>query len=90
MLAFEERDDDVYVTRIEVRPDRQGQGIGTTVLRRLLEQGHEAGKAVSLHVFERNPAGELYRRLGFTVTGEADGRVSMRADPPPRRRSAKG
>ena len=90
VLAFEERDDDVYVTRIEIRPDRQGQGIGTAVLRRLLEQAHEAGKAVSLHVLERNPARELYRRLGFTVRGEADGRISMRADPRPRRRSSQG
>ena len=81
VLAFKERDDDVYVTRIGIRPDRQGQGIGTTVLRRLLEQAHEAGKAVSLHVFEINPAREPYRSLGFTTSSERDGRILMRATP---------
>lgn len=81
VVAFEEREDDVYVTRIEVRPDRQGQGIGTAVLQRLLDQTHEAGKAVSLHVFEINPARELYRRLGFTTSSERDGRLFMRAAP---------
>ncbi len=86
VLAFEEREDDVYVTRIEVRPDRQGQGIGTAVLQRLLDQAHEAGKAVSLHVFEINPARELYRRLGFTTSSERDGRLFMRAAPQLRRR----
>lgn len=81
VLAFEERDDDVYITRIEIRPDRQGQGIGTAVLQRLLDQAHEAGKAVSLHVFESNPARKLYRRLGFTVTSGDSGRLLMTATP---------
>ncbi len=81
VLAFEAREDDVYITRIEVRPDRQGHGIGTAVLRRLLDQAYDAGRTVSLHVFEITPARELYRRLGFTTSREPDGRLFMRAPP---------
>lgn len=81
VIAFEERAGDLYVTRMEVHPDRQNQGIGTAVLRQLLDRIHGAGNAVSLHVFEINPARELYQRLGFVVSSGHDGRLFMRATP---------
>lgn len=85
VVAFEDRAGEVYVTRIEVHPDRQNQGIGTVVMRQLLDQAHEAGKAVSLHVFEINPARGLYHRLGLITASAHEGRLFMRTPPQPRR-----
>ncbi len=85
VVAFEDRPGEVYVTRIEVHPDWQRQGVGTTVMLGLLDRAHRAGKAVCLHVFGSNPARELYRRLGFTVSSEDGDRLFMRATPRPSR-----
>lgn len=73
--------DQVYVTRIEVHPDAQNQGIGTAVLRQILQEAGEVGKAVSLHVFGINPARRLYERLGFRPLSGHDGRILMKAIP---------
>lgn len=59
-----------------VREDRRGRGLGTRLLRELLDRAHRAGFArISLSVEDGNPARRLYERLGFVaVPGrEADG-----------------
>lgn len=81
VLGLEDRDDEVYVTRIEVRPDWQNRGIGTAVMRNVLQQARDEDKTVSLHVFEINPARRLYRRLGFVTAEQHDDRILMKAIP---------
>lgn len=46
-------------------PAHRGNGLGTALLRDLLDEAAAAGKAVSIHVEKLNPAMRLYRRLGF-------------------------
>ncbi len=82
VLSFEDRGAEVYVSRIEVLPDWQNRGIGSAVLRGLLHDAGAAGKAVSLHVFSINPAVGLYRRLGFVVEDDRDGRLFMKWSSP--------
>lgn len=53
-------------------PEHRGQGLGTALMRDLLDEAGSAGKAVSIHVEKNNPAMGLYRRLGF-VTAEDKG-----------------
>lgn len=67
------------MTRIEVHPDSQDQGIGTAVMRQVLLEAGEAGKAVSLHVITINPGRRLYRRLGFKIVNESETRILMKA-----------
>jgi len=81
VLGLESHIDGIYVTRIEVRPDSQGQGIGSAVMRRILQEAGEAEQPVSLHVFAINPARSLYHRLGFVTLEEHQGRVLMKAIP---------
>ncbi|MFQ5522218.1 MAG: GNAT family N-acetyltransferase [Acidimicrobiia bacterium] len=68
VVAFESRDDEVYVSRIEVHPEQQNKGIGTAVMSELVDRAHGAGMAVALHLYAINPSLEFYRRLGFTVS----------------------
>jgi predicted N-acetyltransferase YhbS len=52
-----------------VRPERQGSGLGTAVLRPTLERLDREGARAALETsLERNVA--LYERLGFAVRAE--------------------
>ena len=57
---------------VAVRPESRGCGIGTELLRRLLQRADESYSRVSLSVSLRNPAVRLYGRFGFRSVG-ADG-----------------
>lgn len=46
-------------------PAHRGNGLGTALLRDLLDEAAAAGKAMTIHVEKFNPAMRLYRRLGF-------------------------
>lgn len=59
------RDHDLYLGRIEIRPDLQGSGIGTRVLRHLAAKAARNSKPLVLEVIDVNPARRLYERLGF-------------------------
>ncbi|MFI5694570.1 GNAT family N-acetyltransferase [Kribbella sp. NPDC051586] len=68
-----------YVSRIEIAPEVQDRGVGTALLRRLVERAKESGaSAVELHVLELNRARDLYERLGFEVVGEEPPKLRMR------------
>ncbi len=51
-------------------PHLQGSGIGTAVLRGLLERCDREGTPVRLNVLQGSPARRLYERHGFTVETE--------------------
>lgn len=61
-----------HVVDLAVVPSRRGQGLGTALLRRLLDDG-----PVTLEVAVTNPARRLYERLGFTVVGATDTDLSL-------------
>ena len=50
---------------VAVRPEARGGGIGTELLRRLLQRADASHARVSLSVSVLNPAIRLYERLGF-------------------------
>jgi ribosomal protein S18 acetylase RimI-like enzyme len=53
------------VIDIAFLPEHRGHGLGTAVMRDLMDEAGQAGKALSIHVEKFNPAMHLYRRLGF-------------------------
>lgn len=63
--------DEVHVNNVAVRPDFRGQRLGSTLLRRALEQGRLKGANVArLEVRAGNQAAQrLYERCGFEVDG---------------------
>lgn len=56
---------EIRVVDIALLPRHRRGGIGTALLRRVLDEGDAAGKPVSIHVEMFNPARGLYERLGF-------------------------
>lgn len=87
-LNLADQDGDVYVGLIEVAADFQRQGIGTRILRDVLDEAFKAGRGVRLSVLKVNTgARRLYQQLGFVdhpadVGVETDVRVHMRAHLP--------
>jgi ribosomal protein S18 acetylase RimI-like enzyme len=73
------RETEVLLKFIEVLPDYQNQGIGTAVIKSVLEEVHHTGQPVGLQVLKVNPARSLYERLGFLTTGQTATHYLMRA-----------
>lgn len=68
----------VFTSPIEMRlvdiallPEYRGRGIGEGLLRDLLDAAKAANKPVTLHVAKISRAASLYRRLGFSIAGDA-------------------
>jgi [ribosomal protein S18]-alanine N-acetyltransferase len=61
--------DELHINNLAVRPDFQGRGLGTALLRHVLECGATRGAdRATLEVRRSNaPARRLYERLGFEV-----------------------
>jgi ribosomal protein S18 acetylase RimI-like enzyme len=80
MIELERRPAELYVSNIQILPSFQGAGIGTAVLREVLNEARAMGVPAALQVLHANlRAQRLYERLGFRVTGSDDTHVRMRA-----------
>lgn len=63
--------DYVHVIDIALLPAWRGRGIGTALLRALMDEAAGAHRYVSIHVEINNPAQALYARLGFQEVSTA-------------------
>jgi len=84
VITIEEKQLGYILSNIELYPQYQGFGIGTRLIRALLEKAAERGLPVSLRVLKINPARQLYLRLGFEVIGETETHFWMRREGQPR------
>lgn len=64
-LLVDEWRDQIRLVDIALMPEWRRSGIGTMLVREVLERGAKAGKDVTIHVEGFNPALRLYERLGF-------------------------
>ena len=55
----------IHILDVTVLPEYRGQGVGTALLRRLMDEAGASGKAVTIHVEVFNPSLRLFERLGF-------------------------
>lgn len=65
-LYVDRRAEEIRIIDIALLPEARGAGIGGAIMRELLDEARDVGKAVTIHVERNNPALGLYRRLGFT------------------------
>ena len=63
-------EDEIRIMDIALLPEARGAGVGTQLLKDLLDEGARTGKRVSIHVERENPALRLYERLGFNFVSE--------------------
>lgn len=69
-LYLDEREKDFHIIDIALLPHARGQGIGTRILKTLIDRANASGKSVTIHVEMNNPAMNLYQRLGFQFVEE--------------------
>lgn len=82
VLVVEEKPDELYLGLIELLPDFQGRGIGSSILRRLKREAEDKGLPLGLRVLRTNePARRLYERLGFQVVEDEGHRFRMTYKP---------
>ena len=74
------KDDALFLGQLFVGSELRRQGIGTEVIKGLIEDAARASRAVTLGVVKTNPALRLYERLGFRTTHEDARKFYMRRD----------
>lgn len=72
-------DDNTPELAVAVHPDHAGRGVGTAVVRGVLDAARGLFPAVVLSVRAENPAKRLYEHLGFQVVREIVNRVGGRS-----------
>lgn len=68
---------EVRVVDITVLPEYRGGGIGSVVLKNLMEKAAQGNKIFALQVIKTNPAIRLYLRLGLEIVGENPAHYEM-------------
>ncbi len=62
---------EIYLAEIQIAKDYQRLGIGTNLIRSVIEQAQAHHQPLWLKVLKTNPAQSLYQRLGFTTVDES-------------------
>jgi ribosomal protein S18 acetylase RimI-like enzyme len=74
-------DDALFLAQLFVDTRFQRRGIGSRLMRILIEEAARENRAVTLGVVKTNPVRRLYERLGFRVTHEDQYKFYMRRQP---------
>jgi ribosomal protein S18 acetylase RimI-like enzyme len=80
LWQVEHREDCVFLTNIEILPEYQRRGIGTHLIRNLLDEASDKNLPLRLQVLKVNPAKQLYERLGLHLTGQTETHFLMSSD----------
>jgi len=75
---------------ITLLPAYRGRGLGSALLKALLQESAAEGRPVTLHVEQNNPARRLYERLGFEMVVDEGVYHLMLWVPPVASRGARG
>jgi ribosomal protein S18 acetylase RimI-like enzyme len=86
MIDVEYRPAEIYLSRIEIHPKHQGDGIGTRLISALIDEAEQNGQDLVLDVLTVNHRAQaLYQRLGMTEVarhGDNDIKITMRSARP--------
>jgi ribosomal protein S18 acetylase RimI-like enzyme len=73
--------EELRIVDIALLPAFRGRGIGTGLLRSLMEEADAADRPLTIHVEAGNPARSLYERLGFEVAEDRGVYLFLRRPP---------
>ena len=86
-LYVDRRGDEIRIIDIALLPEYRRAGVGSRLLRDLLDEAAAGGKPVRIHVEKFNPALRLYERLGFSIVDDRGVYWFMEWSPPGARTS---
>lgn len=76
-LSVQEHEDHIRLGEFYLLPQYQRQGIGTSLLRQVIERSSVLSVPVKLEYLKWNPVGSLYLRHGFEVVSENENHYFM-------------
>ena len=77
VLSVERLADHIKLDQLFILPSHQNRGIGTSILREIVQEARRARKPVRLRLLAVNPVRRLYEREGFRVTSTTPERIYM-------------
>jgi RimJ/RimL family protein N-acetyltransferase len=60
----------ICILDITILPEHRNKGIGTPLIKRLMDEAAEAGQPLTIYVESFNPSRRLFERLGFSKIEE--------------------
>jgi len=73
----ERKHDHWWLDEIALVPTERNRGLGSELVRAIMDAARAAGMPLRLNCLRANPARHMYDRLGFRVIAEEDARVRM-------------
>jgi ribosomal protein S18 acetylase RimI-like enzyme len=70
-----------HILDITMLPEHRCRGVGSTVLRGIMDEASRAGKPVTIYIENFNPALELFRHLDFHPVAEHGFQILLRWAP---------
>ena len=80
VTTFYEDDDTYVVGLIIIHPNYQNKGIATSIIKDYINKAKKDNKRIIIKTYKKNPARNLYERLGFKIYKEDDTHVYMDID----------
>jgi ribosomal protein S18 acetylase RimI-like enzyme len=78
-LEIEYRPGSMFICNLQIMPEAQGQGVGTSIIRACMDRARKTGDDISLQAFIVNHrAITFYGRLGFEVIGRSETHLKFR------------
>lgn len=78
VISIIDKDDKLFLSKIEILPTFQSKGIGSSLIKDILEKANLLKKNVTLQVLKVNKrAKSLYERLGFEILDENESHYFM-------------
>ena len=78
-LSYQDKIEALFLNKLHLHPEHQGQGYGTEIMGRLIRLAHIGRKPIELSVLTTNPkARKFYERLGFIALEAVAEKVRMR------------
>lgn len=81
MISVEQIENAVFLSKTYILPEYQGRGIGTQLIKSILDRAFDSGLPVMLQVLRVNPAERFFEHLGSVEAGETETHYLMKAMP---------
>lgn len=74
-------DQEIRIIDITLLPAERNAGIGTCLIKQLLDEANQSGKMTRIYVEEFNPSLHLFERLGFSPTEQHGIHLLLQCNP---------
>lgn len=83
-LYLAEIEAEIRIVDVTILPDHRNAGIGTAIIKQLMEEAATIGKPLRIYVESFNPSLRLFERLGFVKVDESGYSFLLAWQPPAR------